>query len=115
MHRHLQFGMRENPASDRRHGSRLAADTRKLFTHSGEDDKLQPSPIGQNECATTPNAAHNAARGQRNKTTEPSPTIRRSLDQIGHSFEPLIGSTEAARLLGKIHVKTLQRYARLGC
>ncbi len=24
MHRRLQFGMRENPASDRRHGSRLA-------------------------------------------------------------------------------------------
>jgi len=28
------------------------------------------------------------------------------------AFEPLIGSTEAARLLGNIHVKTLQRYAR---
>lgn len=27
-------------------------------------------------------------------------------------FEPLIGSPEAAKLLGNIHVKTLQRYAR---
>lgn len=31
-----------------------------------------------------------------------------------HGFEPLIDSCEAARLLGNIHVKTLQRYARRG-
>jgi excisionase family DNA binding protein len=31
---------------------------------------------------------------------------------IQHTFEPLIGSDEAAKLLGNIHVKTLQRYAR---
>jgi excisionase family DNA binding protein len=30
------------------------------------------------------------------------------------SFEPLMGSPEAAKLLGDIHVKTLQRYARRG-
>jgi excisionase family DNA binding protein len=29
-------------------------------------------------------------------------------------FEPLLDSEQAARLLGNIHVKTLQRYARLG-
>ena len=29
-------------------------------------------------------------------------------------FETLIGSPEAAKLLGNIHVKTLQRYARTG-
>jgi len=28
------------------------------------------------------------------------------------AFEPLIGTPEAAKLLGNIHVKTLQRYAR---
>jgi hypothetical protein len=27
-------------------------------------------------------------------------------------FEPLIGCEDAARLLGNMHVKTLQRYAR---
>jgi len=30
------------------------------------------------------------------------------------AFEALIGSPEAAKLLGNIHVKTLQRYARTG-
>ena len=29
-----------------------------------------------------------------------------------HTFEPLIGSDEAAKLLGNIRVRTLQRYAR---
>ena len=32
----------------------------------------------------------------------------------GHAFEPLISSLDAAKLLGNIHVKTLQRYARRG-
>lgn len=30
MHRHSQFGMRENPASDRRHGSRLVISTKSI-------------------------------------------------------------------------------------
>jgi excisionase family DNA binding protein len=30
------------------------------------------------------------------------------------TFEPLIGSPEAAKLLGNIHIRTLQRYARKG-
>jgi excisionase family DNA binding protein len=34
--------------------------------------------------------------------------------KLNYDFEPLIGSPEAAKLLGNIHVKTLQRYARLG-
>ena len=37
----------------------------------------------------------------------PSPKLK-------YNFEPLIGSPEAAKLLGNIHVKTLQRYARQG-
>jgi hypothetical protein len=45
MHRRLQFGMRENPASDRRHGSRLPindpADTRSVT--KAETDKRAPS------------------------------------------------------------------------
>ena len=32
----------------------------------------------------------------------------------GLVFESLISSTQAAKLLGNLHVKTLQRYARLG-
>ena len=35
-----------------------------------------------------------------------------SPEQPMQSFEPLIDSYDAARLLGNIHIKTLQRYAR---
>ena|SRR5690349_4491318 len=36
MHRRLQFGMRENPASDRRHGSRHTIDTKSDSNHTAE-------------------------------------------------------------------------------
>ena len=36
------------------------------------------------------------------------------LQESKPGFETLIGSPEAAKLLGNIHVKTLQRYARTG-
>lgn len=36
----------------------------------------------------------------------------RSAEKSPHRFERLIGTYDAARLLGNIHVKTLQRYAR---
>jgi len=52
-----------------------------------------------------------------------SPTTSVSSDESTHQdtaksgveqFEPLLDSQEAAKLLGNIHVKTLQRYARRG-
>ena len=36
------------------------------------------------------------------------------MNEAGIEFEPLLDSEEAAELLGNIHVKTLQRYARQG-
>lgn len=36
------------------------------------------------------------------------------MNEAGIEFEPLLDSEEAAKLLGNIHVKTLQRYARQG-
>src|ERR1700739_3459119 len=46
MHRRLQFGMRENPASDRRHGSREAvrslANERRIEQQSGASSPLAP-------------------------------------------------------------------------
>jgi excisionase family DNA binding protein len=43
MHRHLQFDMRENPASDRRHGSRLALGTLPHSNHGEPDESAQPT------------------------------------------------------------------------
>jgi excisionase family DNA binding protein len=41
--------------------------------------------------------------------------MNQELDHFRNAeFEPLLDSREAAKLLGNIHVKTLQRYARQG-
>ena len=53
-------------------------------------------------------------RGERRSDSNREPP--KQLISVGraHAFEPLVGCEEAARLLGNIHVKTLQRYARQG-
>jgi excisionase family DNA binding protein len=97
MHRRLQFGMRENPASDQRHGSRFAV--------SGTDNE---SCIREDA-----GAPHAATSGEEDRAAD-SFTLAMQTDSAGRkqSFEPLLCSSEAAHLLGNIHVKTLQRYAR---
>jgi hypothetical protein len=119
MHRRLQFGMRENPASDRRHGSRLVVDSRGSASDTEERGSAQSSLPVQNERAATisSDAAHYAATDGRNIV----PTDDKAADQhrqrhmpTREMFEPLVGCSQAARMLGNIHIKTLQRYARLG-
>jgi excisionase family DNA binding protein len=121
MHHRLQSGMRESPASDRRHGSRQVV--RSLSGgNCVEEENVTSSPAtpSQNHSFagsdTNPNAASSrAATGEEKKTDNEGhgvgvtlmPSQKPPLD-----FEPLIGSHEAAKLLGNIHIKTLQRYAR---
>lgn len=123
MHRRLQLGMRENPASDRRHGSRLAVHT---STELNCVDKVTTKPAiravhGDSAAeifTAIPNAAPNQAASEAitNDTTPPiAANSELTLSNMSeHRFEPLIGSPQAAKLLGNIHVKTLQRYARRG-
>jgi len=106
MHRRLQFGTRENPASDRRHGSRLAVRNpvnEALVKEIGprQSDSMESQTRTQSGMPGIPDAA--------------SPHAATGGEKATQAFEPLIGSCEAARLLGNIHVKTLQRYARRGC
>ena len=123
MHRRLQFGMRENPASDRRHGSRGAV--RSLSEASLVQESAAPSPPSVSEPSQSlsnangePNAASpRAATGKKEDGTISNDTLPVSSGTRAttrRDFEPLIDSDEAARLLGNIHVKTLQRYARHG-
>jgi excisionase family DNA binding protein len=112
MHRRLQLGMRENPASSRRHGSRVA-----VHEKNQASPMLSPGDDHPYACsdASAHAALHHAARGG-----ERDNAARHSALLVGphlpenalHGFEPLIDSCEAAKLLGNIHVKTLQRYAR---
>ena len=121
MHHRSQFDTPENPASDRRHGSRLAS-TYSVNKNSikGDTAALPSSPPVQDQSSIGPltfqNAAipHAATDGE-SFSTSTHPTVASRLLPSATTqgdFEPLIGSCEAARLLGDIHVKTLQRYAR---
>lgn len=121
MHRRLQFGVRENPASDGRHGSREVArnlsngnyETNASATQSEPATGVNDSLAGGMATNAAPPPATTAGKEKQterfahllNRTSSPSST---------HVFEPLIASPDAAKLLGNIHVKTLQRYARRG-
>ena len=122
MHPRLQPGMRENPASSRRHGLRLAASslvneicrTEVEFTTralSRSPDQADAGAVGSFPYAASSNAATE-------ENEDPAARDSASLDRgaisqgPAHAFEPLINSLDAAKLLGNIHVKTLQRYAR---
>jgi excisionase family DNA binding protein len=121
MQHRLQSGMRENPASDRRHGSRQIV--RSLSGGNCVEQKnvtSSPATASQNHSfagsdnnpnAASPRAATGDERKIENEAHAVAVTLMRSQNPpLG--FEPLIGSPEAAKLLGNIHVKTLQRYAR---
>ena len=112
MHPRLQFGMRENPASNRRHDSRRVAHNPPINTCVPEQSLTALSIDNALHAAL----AHAATGGEKTPAVDermsgqpvPMPS------ENGLVFESLISSTEAARLLGNLHVKTLQRYARLG-
>lgn len=79
----------------------------------------EPTP-GQNQLSARAGSSadvgspHAATGGEGDDTARDSDVLvgSRLPAKVVHGFEPLIGSCEAAKLLGNIHVKTLQRYAR---
>jgi excisionase family DNA binding protein len=121
MQHRLQSGMRENPASDRRHGSRQVV--RSLSGGNCVEEENVPSlpaTPSQNHSfagsdtnlnAASPHAATGEEKNAENEGHAVAVTLMRS-QKHPLGFEPLIGSPEAAKLLGNIHVKTLQRYVR---
>jgi len=120
MQHRLQSGMRESPASDRRHGSRQVVSSLSSI-NCVEEKNVTSSPAapGQNYSFagdTNPNAAlSHAATGEERETENEDHAVAVTLMRSQKpplGFEPLIASPEAAKLLGNIHVKTLQRYAR---
>ena len=121
MYHCFQSDIRENSASNRRHGSRPAS--RDLLDATLTEDATTtspPRPVGQNHSlpeadrkpdAASPRAATGKEKKGQNETQAVAVALMRSQNPT-LGFEPLIGSPQAAKLLGNIHVKTLQRYAR---
>ena len=118
MYRRLQFGVPENPASTRRHDSCSAVRTVETPNLAGASREAQLShQDGSEHSALSRNAAQDAATGEENSVSVHTDTSERRMPSCaghGQVFEALISSAQAARLLGNLHVKTLQRYARLG-
>jgi hypothetical protein len=119
----LQFGVRENTASSRQHASRLEMPS----LSSPSDDSSEGSHYREQARALTPRVSEHrdslpdkpltaATVGEQCDHTDALAVPGRVTTANGfrHAFEPLIGCDQAAELLGKIHVKTLQRYARRG-
>lgn len=80
---------------------------------------VSTSLVDTNDSAIAQQLAHaaqqHAATGEKNGSPGAARHFESALAQIHeHQFEPLIASSQAAKLLGDIHVKTLQRYARHG-
>jgi excisionase family DNA binding protein len=121
--RPTQFGVREHTASPRQHASRLAVDSLPSLSEIlPRDSKHRPStpvlasrPSEPRESVTT-KPLDAATGGERESGEEvlSAPAAVSATNELRQVFEPLIGCEAAARLLGNIHVKTLQRYARRG-
>jgi excisionase family DNA binding protein len=118
-----QFGARGNTASPRQHASRLQVDTHSHAVCIKEEkpDIQRSSPLNDLQTTVSENPLHAASQraatgeGERDVPEASAVTLPRTrLQKSEQSFEPLMGSPEAAKLLGNIHVKTLQRYARRG-
>lgn len=121
MHRRLQFDLRESPASDRRHGTRPEGNCfpNGICAENATSTSTEPVAVRarlSSDAHATANAASSAAATGGNTEGAAGGFVARpnNSQSRGPAFEPLIGSVEAARLLGNIHVKTLQRYARRG-
>jgi len=121
--RSTQFDLRENTASSRQHAPRSATDSlspsSKTLLRSSYHREAPPNSgfIAKEEGGAPiakPLDAATGGREERNIESNREPL--KQLISVGRApaFEPLLGCEEAARLLGNIHVKTLQRYARQG-
>jgi excisionase family DNA binding protein len=118
-----QFGVRENTASSRQHASRLDVDNASHAVCIEEEmpDMPRSSPLDDPPTRVFGNPFHAAApltaTGHEGRDVVDASAVMRPRT-VSHkstsSFEPLISSQAAAKLLGDIHVKTLQRYARRG-
>jgi len=118
-----QFGVRGSTASPRQHAPRFAENVRSNTIcieeeNSGvAEDSLLADALAEGNKSRLHAASQHAATGVESRTC-----AERSVQASTHkpsqeskpAFETLISSPEAAKLLGNIHVKTLQRYARTG-
>ena len=121
--RPIQFGVRENTASPRQHAPRFAENVRSNAisieeenSEVAEDSLLADSFPQRSKSRLHATSQHAATDGEGRARAEHSAqaSTLKPPQESKPAFATLIGSPAAAKLLGNIHVKTLQRYARTG-
>jgi len=119
--------MRESPASEGRHGSRLVTQQSQSHTQNRSSSSHERTVVGSNETRNEETTAEGFATGEREDTAVACATpVRESRGSDGSAlngqvlhivnageFEPLLDVAEAARLL-RIHPKTLRVKAGQG-
>jgi hypothetical protein len=114
--RPTQFGARENTASPRQHAPRSVENARSNAicieeeNSDAAEDSLLADALAEGSKSLLHAASQHAARGgegrARAERSAQASTLKPS-QESKPAFETLIGSPEAAKLLGNIHVKTL--------
>ena len=116
MHRRLQFGVRENPASDRRHGSRFIVNTNSRSHFMEEENPERQTAVALAD--RIPADAHSSAHAVQNQaaTGEIKGGTASSEQAFGYGHavvERPLTCEEAAGLI-RVHPKTVKRMARGG-
>lgn len=116
MHRRLQFGMRGNPASDRRHGSRVAVSTKSGPYASAKEDSREGAKLAFAD--SDPANAHSSAYAAGTPAATAGKDRGENAVQREPRHAPMVVETpltckEAAALI-RVHPKTVKRMARSG-
>lgn len=115
MHQRQQFDIRENPASDRRHGSRREASDSMIFEHEAANSELHAFPATalppESQCTDDAALPHAATDGQASKLDG---TTHESLQHDGSGLVERPLTCEEAAQLVRVHPKTVKRMARSG-
>ena len=117
--RQAQFSLPENSVSSRHRVARISMHTGSREIRAQERPDLPGYARSDDPAASDFEkpfhpVAQETGTGGRESSEHLVWTSPLESQKSKQAFEPLIGSTEAAKLLGNIHVKTLQRYARQG-
>lgn len=95
--RSIQFGLRENTASSRRHDSRLATHSAEAHSTSSAPEQQQNSlappalPTDQSPMLSPDHAAQGAATGERDSSDAPLLSIRQAAHLLAVSVSTLYG------------------------
>ena len=110
MHRRLQFGMRENPASTRRHGSRAVLQESLLATPGGYSYQHGEGLVQSDASQAASDTNIGSATGEEGGTTINSALPREAKRPTP---ERPLTSEEAAAFV-RVHPRTVKRMARAG-